>query len=625
MCDNCYSGFIASSTGSSACQACQLGYEPTVDLTACVACAAGKYAQDEWGCYDCFGGQVSTAGSSQCESCAAGKFAQSNQCVDCDAGKYSSQGWDYCESCFGGTAAGIGSSTCESCPAGKFALDVSSECTNCAAGEYSLSDSAYCFTCDWDTVSKAGDPSCKQCLPGRYANDAFTECLACAAGTYKGPGDQYCWECFDGWYSGVASSQCEICPAGRYGLATRDGCADCAAGKYTDSDGQSMCFDCFEVVQANSTQCGPCEAGSIITTGSGGIRSCTACEAGKYSTWGGDTVCYKCDLGTYSSVVGRSDMCTPCPGDTTYTDGSSSLDDCLQPTANQSFECSRGKSCSISGFLGVENISTAQLMIKFETCASSIEPGGYGSGYGGDFGYGGPLRRLQETVGQPVTGFSSESSKSSSGISELQWEGRISAEAGAYRICWCGGRGYQSTGCMLPWMYAIDAGTMVVAGPFSGQKVTCVIGRLCQNLGPIKGLGMTEQDKVTIRQGCTANVASQFGLELSVVGTVGSSGELELYVSQAGAVTSPPGSFALCWCSSKGGTCTMSGPSFIQDYAEAPAAELVVSGPKGGNSIICARGQPCYLYLLAGGTGLVAGDRTTVMQQCGWTRRTYTD
>lgn len=84
----------------------------------------------------------------------------------------------------------------------------------------------------------------------------------------------------------------------------------------------------------------------------------------------------------------------------------------------------------------------------------------------------------------------------------------------------------------------------------------------------------------------------------------------DLYLSAFGVAWFPPDTYALCWCSALGASCS-------SDYLEALLGTVYVSGPKNGNSGICGKGQFCWATLMSGGTQLAAGDRLTFLPSCG--------
>ena len=439
---------------------------------------------------------------------------------------------------------------------------------------------------------------------------------------YKGAFDSFCWSCGWGQYAEAGSAGCQSCPAGTSASVNRTHCDPCESGKYSPSTGSGSCYECsWAVVSADMSKCEYCPAGKSMKTGT--PNYCEDCSPGRYgsvSYWsGGD--CLDCPLGRYSNETGLSQQCSACPGLATAATASQFVENCIQPTANQSFECPKGKPCSVSGLQGSGLQNGHRLMIKYETCESDGAPtestGVYSStsGTSGGFGYG---RRLQ-TSGTAVTGFGYEG-WSLSGSTDYSWEGSLEAEVGVYRLCWCGG---VTSSCGFDYDFPVDAGSMTVTGPFPNQQFACVLGRFCRNVGPLLGLGLDPQDQIHIRERCVAELAFVISIPLTIAAS-SSGDDVSLYVSRENSATQEvAGEYALCWCSFKGQDCSdmQISESAVASgnlvYLESEAGTLVIQGPAGGESIYCYKGQTCPATLSNGGTTLLAGDRLSFMQQCG--------
>ncbi|CAJ1379513.1 unnamed protein product [Effrenium voratum] len=625
-CQDCALG-VALSNGSVVCEPCLPGHMPSTDHAACEPCTAGKFGLNGMGCNFCNWGEVSAAASESCTSCPAGTYVNVTlqQCVACGPGQYSWSGALECFSCFGGTAASNDSSECYPCPAGRYSLDEATECLPCAAGTYSFQYFSHCMDCWPSSISAPGSGSCVGCDPGWVANDNSSECVACQAGKYAWRGDTYCWDCWYGSYSPAASSNCFDCPPGRHVIPSRSGCVDCPAGKYSAWSGNEDCYDCEYVITEDRTGCNLCPPGRYLTGNE--TRNCTVCEPGRYGEGFGSSECQGCPRGRYSNEteLSMATQCAPCPGLATETSGSTSRDDCILPAANQTFDCAKGKPCTIEDFQ-VQGLQSSQaLVVKVETCEVKEGSGGYGStlpiptsgysdgfnGYVGAGGYGAsPGRRLRSS-GSPV-GFESISS---TGSSSYNWTETVQAEVEEYRVCWCSG---VSNTCDSFPQFQVDVGTMTVTGPFPSQAFTCVIGRECISQGPIQGLGLRGEDQLTLRIACQSSRASWLSVALQVnVLTSNTSSANELFFGQTGLLWSPPGSYEVCWCSATGEACSSMQASDYIIYLEALAAMFYISGPTGGEFVNCNRGQICTAILRQGGTGLLPGDRLSFMQVCG--------
>ncbi|CAE7267309.1 SVEP1, partial [Symbiodinium microadriaticum] len=261
--------------------------------------------------------------------------------------------------------------------------------------------------------------------------------------------------------------------------------------------------------------------------------------------------------------------------------------------------------------------------------------GGYGSGgFGGGFpggspggfygGYGPGFRRLES--GNVVDGFGSSRVWIASNFS-VAWPDKITAEPGNYKLCWCGGVGYQGYNmptylrCIRDVMYDFEVGSMAVAGPFQGQSFSCVRGRVC-NAGRLRGVGLTQEDTLNLRAGCTVDGARRFTGVPFQISAVPSDvpGEVDLDFGLNYTVYDAPGAYTLCWCSSKGTPCSTMDLRVDSDsdvYLETQAATLSLDGPNPGAEVECFLGQTCWLHLDLQGQNLQDGDRLTALPKCG--------
>lgn len=223
-------------------------------------------------------------------------------------------------------------------------------------------------------------------------------------------------------------------------------------------------------------------------------------------------------------------------------------------------------------------------------------------------------RRLQDDLDDStVVGFGSDG-RSQLGSVNYSWTGVVQAQPGTYRLCWCGGL---STACSAASTYLTDVGTISISGPFSGQEFSCVKGQICSNKGPILGLGLTGQDEIVARGGCTLDWARGNGaaagtrmiVHANATENENSTGEFDLYASFGSVVQIPAGDYHLCWCSSKGRSCSdmdfTSGATSTL-YLEHSAASFVIEGPGTATEAECFTGQRC-LPELSGGKNLRAG------------------
>ena len=252
--------------------------------------------------------------------------------------------------------------------------------------------------------------------------------------------------------------------------------------------------------------------------------------------------------------------------------------------------------------------------------------GTYGSGSTGTYGSG---RRLQFDLSAfaKVSGFGTDGTgKSVTGSTSYSWSGALTAQPGNYRVCWCGGL---SATCSSEFDYIVDAGTIAVSGPYDGQELSCIKGQPCINKGPILGAGFTAGDQVWVRNQCSlASARSLDGADVSVLATVslqpGLQGDPDMYISVdhiIGGTPVPAGNYVLCWCSSKGQSCsdmnlTQGSPSTV--YLEAKAASVKIEGPGTGAEVECFLGQLCRPELPSeGAISLQAYDKVSAMESCG--------
>ena len=259
---------------------CPQGFYLFANLSGCVACPAGTYANG-WGvgavmsanCHSCSpGSYASTLGATiPCDNvCPAGQFSlvESSACMVCEAGLYSSQ---------------IGASTCQVCSRGTYSTTTgavgSEACQACVAGSFS---------------SALGQSSCEMCDQGTFSTSAGAmgsrTCQACVAGSFS---------------SLQGASVCISCSASSYGTGTgmpsqSAACMNCALGTYATGVGSSMpctnglpqnAISCLTGQYASVSGCQPCSAGTYATD-SGALTSstCQICMAGSFSSSPGATL-----------------------------------------------------------------------------------------------------------------------------------------------------------------------------------------------------------------------------------------------------------------------------------------------------------------------------------------------
>ena len=169
--------------------------------------------------------------------------------------------------------------------------------------------------------------------------------------------------------------------------------------------------------------------------------------------------------------------------------------------------------------------------------------------------------------------------------------------------------------------FVTDVGAITVLGPYLSQRFKCTKGQLCRDQGPVKGLGLTADDLVHFRTACTLDQAKIFGAPLIVRAEQSpSSGETDLYLSSQFAVGVGAAEYALCWCSSVGQSCASMALENVLSatvYLEAQLGLIEIEGPPTGEEAKCDQGQRCTIQFKGDALGLSAGDRVTVLEQCG--------
>lgn len=641
-CQDCDLGRFATNVGSSECTACQTGVAEWIGATACTSCYSGTGASaDGKSCIGCARGTYSTSGT--CLPCAAGRVAEfewAYDCTDCTAGSYAANGTE-CVACEAGRFSVATASECSICPRGRSAAPSSSSCTKCTAGFYAAAGSESCLSCHGGFYSATeesyqctscrpgfystnGSDSCSACGAGQYPNQAQTECVDCPAGKKKADGDSFCVDCEQGKYAAAGSIQCTNCGAGTYSVTDRSSCADCADGTIATA-GSSSCTQCDagKVASWNKERCDDCWSGTYLPAGSNATQ-CITCEAGRYQNLNAQTQCTDCPIGKYYEWMGATSefSCQSCASVSTLATGSTSSNDCIVPASGQFFDCIVGKPCLVDNFQGTLLTNSHSIMAKEEVCETTTTTTPYyGGGYGG---YGssasGPPSPPQSDA--MISGFGTDG-RSESGGSNYTWTGVVQASPGTYRLCWCGGL---SEDCAASGNYRTDVGLVHISGPFSAHAFFCVKGQMCISQGPITGLGLTGQDLIFARGGCTFDWATgtgvTAGVEMTVHAANGSNGsEMDLYVGFNAVVQLPAYQYQLCWCSWRGESCSnmdLRPGSANTLYLEHSAGSLTIEGPGTAAEVECFLGQECSPTLPSTeGVNLAAADRLSALEQCG--------
>ena len=357
-------------TWSSGCTACPEGKYGEDDLRDPDTCTGGLGSANDCSS-SCAAGTARPAEvGAECEECDAGTYSErgAGSCTDCDEGDYSARGAGSCTTCDWGEYWDAGDGSCSECVAGKYAgLGVTS-CTDCPEGQYNNAGSDICTGCGGGDYWDADANSCSECVAGKYSSGGTDDCTDCGEGWYSGAGSGNCASCVGGYYWDVDATSCSACLVGKYSESGAGSCTDCGVGRSTVSTGSTLEGCLCDVGYAGTvdTQCAECDAGyaknsvenkecDICTAGwfsPTGSSTCSRCSDGSQSTptvsdtcidcipgWFkdssmttcqicaagmvtdspyGSTGCTACPENTYSSIVGHSGDCTPCPtGSTT--------------------------------------------------------------------------------------------------------------------------------------------------------------------------------------------------------------------------------------------------------------------------------------------------------------------
>jgi hypothetical protein len=260
VCLNCPANSYSSSSGSDLTEClCNTGFTGP-NGGPCNQCASGKYKSitGSAACTDCDPGDVSNSAFTGCDACTAGKYESSNVCLDCPANTDSTSGsvlsGCLCDAGYTGPNGG----TCNQCAAGKFKTTTgSAACTDCQAGyESNPAHFTNCLICPHGEYEDASE-YCVSCPANTYTSAsgsyAITDCQ-CNAG-FAGPNGGTCTQCTVGKYKqALGSAACPDCNAGQTSVSPFTNCVTCAAGKY-ESD--SVCVDCdpYHISSSGSTSC----------------------------------------------------------------------------------------------------------------------------------------------------------------------------------------------------------------------------------------------------------------------------------------------------------------------------------------------------------------------------------
>ncbi len=293
--------------------------------TGCLACPAGKYADQpsQTLCKSCPTGASSSSGSSGCTSCEVGFYCQV-ECTcpgkayayACPPGKYGiiagqSRETDACAVCEPGYYCAGGTSRIP-CPIGKYGT-LPSQTNESFACPGSCPDGAFPTSAGQTTEKDA----CISCPQGKYENAGLCfVCANCELGFAmmgcRGKAAGSCEPCSRGAYCVGGNSSFISCPAGRYGNVTNADTIDigcpgyCPSGRFGEKTGQRA------AASACPHACPAGKYGHELGQVSEGAACPNRCESGRFGRVVGQNnnqnACNNsCPLGRYG---------TPAPGQT---------------------------------------------------------------------------------------------------------------------------------------------------------------------------------------------------------------------------------------------------------------------------------------------------------------------
>ena len=313
----------SSGEGASLC-VCDTGYVSSVasnapaDGSACVACPANSYREQEHSaCQTCGGNMLSPPASDSRFDCL------------CDAGYYFEGFYGHSDSCLVcpvDTFKGISTTAdnieaCNACPANTSSPQASAEITDCEclAGYEATENGLVCAPCSpGSNKSTTGVGACAPCPPNTFAPSlAALECVACMEGSTAVAGSDSIDDC--------------ICDEGNARIQTEDGpeCSGCFPGTYAGPD---ACLNCTNGTFSNDyglTECTACPANASSVE-----SPHVECQCKKGYKCAHDVCvdgnCEACPVNTYSNLTTSTLLeCFACQSNSESGEASESQDNCL--------------------------------------------------------------------------------------------------------------------------------------------------------------------------------------------------------------------------------------------------------------------------------------------------------
>ena len=221
----------------------------------------------------------------------------------------------------------------------------------------------------------------------------------------------------------------------------------------------------------------------------------------------------------------------------------------------QSFTCISGQTCNFDFTLEGQDVQDPLMILS--TCGSTA----------GEL----PAQRTSTVFGASAT--------------------KLELQGGTYRLCWCPFlqfSDFQNSSeanfsnilrCQTPLDFIIDFGSLEVIGVFFSQDRTCISGQTC-NMDSLLGLHLSSSDVWRVFDTCGFQDVVGFPSGSDVLVDVQADWVSTASISWNIPVTSPGGTYRLCWCSMAGNLTNLTHHcSQFDSFVD--AGKLEVLGPSG--------------------------------------------
>ncbi|TNJ30534.1 VSP protein [Giardia muris] len=325
---------------NSGCDACNDGFLPKEDKTACYSCAA---------CTNC----ATASADNTCDTCKTGYDTPASKCNTCasdykpDSSSSITQCFE-CTSCDHCTEASQ-ANTCKTCATG-YAVGTG-KCDACASGYLPDANNANCYSCSVENcVQASAENTCSGCADEYFLDTSNgNQCTKCSAGckTCSDATATTCSTCMPGYNHDSSAKTCTAC--------TVTGCKTCD----TDVATCSECLDGYHSTTAADSSSVTCTACDLQNCGACNTdkSQCEACKSGFGPTYNSSlsiTTCSKCpdncesclDLGLGSGLV-----CVGCPTGKNPING-----ECVDANTKVCTRSGPGSGCDscLNGFLAYQ-------------------------------------------------------------------------------------------------------------------------------------------------------------------------------------------------------------------------------------------------------------------------------